>query len=57
MSRTLPDPSNPPGDAAPTPPGDADRRRLRRITVRVLVVQALTLLVLWLIQARYHSAP
>lgn len=45
-----------------TPPGapaahDADRRRLRRIALRVVIVQVLTLLVLWLIQARYHGTP
>ena len=57
MSRTLPDPPNPTGDGAATPPGAADRRRLRRIAARVLVVQALTLLALWLLQAHYHSAP
>jgi hypothetical protein len=57
MSRTLPDPPNPPGDRAAAPPDTADRRRLRRIAARVLVVQALTLLALWLLQARYHGAP
>jgi len=53
MSET---PNKPPAPGAPVAP-EEDRRRLRRITVRVLIVQALTLLVLWLLQARYHSTP
>ncbi|HEX7091300.1 MAG TPA: hypothetical protein VF192_14255 [Longimicrobiales bacterium] len=58
MSRTLPDSPNPPGDEVAAPPDTAaDRRRVRRIAARVLVVQALALLALWLLQARYHGAP
>jgi len=53
MSET---PANPPAPGTPAAPGE-DRRRLRRITLRVLIVQALTLLALWLLQARYHGAP
>jgi hypothetical protein len=38
-------------DESPT----AGRAALRRTTVRVLVVQGITLLLLWLLQWRYHS--
>jgi len=53
MSQT---PTNPPALGAPVT-SEEDRRRLRRITLRVLIVQVLTLLALWLLQARYHSTP
>jgi hypothetical protein len=32
---------------------DAARRRLRRIFVRVMIVQAATLALLWLLESRY----
>jgi predicted nucleic acid-binding Zn ribbon protein len=35
---------------------DAERRRFRRTLLRVLIVQAAALLLLWLLQARYGSA-
>src|SRR5690606_27853337 len=53
MSET---PTNPPAPEAPAAP-EQDRRRLRRIALRVVIVQVLTLLVLWLLQARYHGTP
>lgn len=34
---------------------DVERRRFRRTLVRVLLVQAVTLLLLWLVHARYHA--
>lgn len=36
------------------PSPDAERRRFRVTLVRVLVVQAVALLLLWLVHARYH---
>jgi hypothetical protein len=35
-------------------PPDTDRRIFRRTLLRVMLVQAVTLLLLWLLQARYH---
>lgn len=36
-----------------TPSPDASPRRFRRTLIRVLAVQVATLLLLWLLQARY----
>ncbi len=47
----MPQPSTPPPDAAPDVA--AGRRRFRRTLVRVLLVQVVTLLALWLVQQRY----
>jgi hypothetical protein len=38
----------------PEPGPDSERRRLRRTLVRVLIVQAVALLLLWIAHARYH---
>jgi hypothetical protein len=35
---------------------DSERRRFRRILVRVLIVQAGSLLLLWLLQSRYGAS-
>ena len=32
-----------------------ERKRFRRTLVRVMAVQVVTLLLLWLLQARYHQ--
>jgi hypothetical protein len=34
---------------------DADRSRFRRTLVRVVIVQVVTLLLLWLLQSRYTT--
>jgi hypothetical protein len=39
----------------PAPQDGTARRHFRRTLVRVLIVQAVTLLLLWLLQARYYS--
>jgi hypothetical protein len=47
----MPTPSVPPRDAPPD--RAAERRRFRSTLVRVLLVQVVTLLALWLVQQRY----
>jgi hypothetical protein len=37
----------------PTPPSDADRVRFRRTLVRVMAVQVVAVLLLWLVQRHY----
>ena len=44
---TTPDPQ------AETP--EAARRRFRKTLVRVMTVQVVTLILLWLLQSRYHG--
>ena len=40
---------------APEPARDEERRRFRRTLVRVLAVQVIAILLLWLLQARYSG--
>ena len=46
-------PTPPRSDASPPAPPDAARERFRRTLIRVLSVQAVTLALFWLLQARY----
>jgi hypothetical protein len=39
----------------PDPPPVEARRQFRRTLVRVLAVQVITVLLLWLLHARYHG--
>lgn len=36
-------------------PPDEQRRTLRRVTARVLIVQLAAMLLLWALHARYHA--
>ena len=51
--------SRPTDDRAPEPPAESGGQdqgtRFRKTLVRVLLVQVVTLAVLWLMQATYHS--
>lgn len=54
---TNPEPRGPTGDAPPSreaPPGERSRN-IKALYTRVLVVQALTLLALWLLQQAFGS--
>ncbi len=49
-------PTSPPPPTTDAPvPSAADPGRFRRTLVRVMAVQVVTLLLLWLLQARYGS--
>jgi len=45
-----------PEDAGVADDRRAERARFRRVLVKVMVVQVITLLLLWLLQLRFHSA-